>query len=181
MDIIAHALWAGAGTLLARRRWNVSRATVVATITMAVMPDIPHLLPIVAWSVFGDGSLAVLRDYAIATTGQVPAAPPDVDSWSHNLHCVAHSAIVAGVVTLLSWWWLRRLWLPLLGWWSHIVIDVFTHAIDYFPSPVLYPFTRVGFDGIAWTTPWFMAVNYAALATVYLWLTWTKRGARRRH
>lgn len=31
-----------------------------------------------------------------------------------------------------------------------------------------------GFDGIAWNTPWFMTLNYTALAVVGLWL-WNKR------
>lgn len=175
MDLFAHALWAGAGIVLARRHREISQRTAAITVAMAVMPDIPHLLPIIGWSIFGDGSMAALRDYAIASAGQPPAAPPDVDSWSHNLHCIPHSAVVAGLVTLLSWWWLGRLWLALLGWWSHIVIDVFTHAADYFPSPVLYPFTRAGFDGIAWNTPWFVAANYSLLATTYLCLWWLRK------
>ena len=83
----------------------------------------------------------------------------------HTIHCIAHSAVIAAGVTLLLWAWRRALWLPLLGWWSHIVIDVFTHSADYYASPVLYPFTERGFDGIAWITPWFMALNYLALAT----------------
>jgi len=68
--------------------------------------------------------------------------------------------------------WLRWRWLlvPLAGWWSHIVIDVFTHSSEYYPSPVLYPITDRGFDGIAWPTPWFMALNYAALGIAGLWL-----------
>lgn len=164
--------------MLARRHWEISPRTAAVTVAMAVMPDIPHLLPILGWSVFGDGSAAALRDYAMAIVGQIPPAPRNVDSWSHNLHCITHSAVIAGLVTLLSWWWLRSLWLPLLGWWSHIVIDIFTHAVDYFPSPVLYPFTRDGFDGVAWNTPWFMAVNYGALAATYLWLWWLRRTAR---
>lgn len=94
---------------------------------------------------------------------------------SHHLHCITHSAIVAGVITLLVWAWLRGLWIPLLGWWSHIVIDVFTHSADYYPSPVLYPITRAGFDGVAWNAPWFMVLNYAALTASYLWLFWTRR------
>ena len=64
----------------------------------------------------------------------------------------------------------RTLWIPLLGWWSHIVLDVFTHSADYYPSPVLYPFTQRGFDGIAWNTPWFLALNYAALLLTWLWI-----------
>jgi membrane-bound metal-dependent hydrolase YbcI (DUF457 family) len=84
-----------------------------------------------------------------------------------------HSAPIAAAATLLSWLALRRLWIPLLGWWSHIVIDVFTHSAAFYPVPVLYPFTYRGFDGLAWNTPWFLAVNYAAIAVVAagLWFT----------
>jgi membrane-bound metal-dependent hydrolase YbcI (DUF457 family) len=77
-----------------------------------------------------------------------------------------HSAPVAAIVTALAWGVRRAFWLPLLGWWSHIAIDVFTHSADYYAVPVLYPFTERGFDGIAWTTPWFMVLNYVALVLV---------------
>jgi hypothetical protein len=35
---------------------------------------------------------------------------------SHHLHCIAHSAVVAGVVTLLPCKLRGVLWTPLLGW-----------------------------------------------------------------
>jgi hypothetical protein len=41
---------------------------------------------------------------------------------------------------------------PLLAWWSHIVIDVFTNSADYYAAPAL-SVQEQGFDGIAWTTP----------------------------
>jgi hypothetical protein len=178
MDILAHALWAGAGVALARRRWAITPRTAVLTVTLAVAPDIPHLMAIVGWSVFGDGTAAAVHDYAIAMPGQEPPLSPLVGTLSHSLHCVTHSAIVAGLFTLLLWAWSRSLWIPLLGWWSHIVIDVFTHSADYYPSPVLYPITQRGFDGVAWNTPVFMALNYLALAAVYLWLLRSWRRAR---
>lgn len=178
MDVLAHALWAGAGMLLARRRWAITPRTAAATVALAVAPDIPHLLPILGWSVFGAGNAATVKGYAIAVPGQEPAVPPGVDWLSHNLHCVTHSAIVAAVATLLLWIWLRSLWVPLLGWWSHVVIDVFTHSVDYYPSPVLWPITRQGFDGVAWNTPLFMTLNYLALAATYLWLLRQRRSAR---
>ena len=75
--------------------------------------------------------------------------------------------------------YVRRRWLiPLLGWWSHIVIDVFTHSADYYAVPVLYPFMDRGFDGIAWNTPWFMLVNYTALAAVWIFLWQRRKGWR---
>ena len=181
MDIFAHALWAGAGALLARRHWpkiasRITPRVVVLTMTLAALPDLFHLLPIIGWWLFGSGSLDALHSYAIALPSNEPRLPPMVAMWSHQLHCTAHSAVVAGGVTAVLWAVQRRLWIPLLGWWSHIVIDVFTHSVDFYPSPVLYPFTQRGFDGLAWNTPWFMAANYVALAGVGLWLLWNRKG-----
>jgi len=179
VDIFAHTLWAGAGLAMLHRRWPIAPRTAAATLVLAALPDVVHLLPIVAWWVFGDGSATVLRAYAIAVPGQEPGLPPVVKLLSHHAHCILHSALVAAAVTLLLWALRRSLWLPLLGWWSHIVIDVFTHSADFYPAPVLYPITERGFDGIAWNTPWFMVLNYVALGTVGLFLLHT-RGNRRR-
>lgn len=170
MDILAHALWAGAGITLARQRWPIPRRTAALTVGLAALPDLMHLLPLAAWWAFGDGSADVLRAYAIAVPNQEPVLPPLVDLLSHHLHCIMHSALVAGAVTLLLWTLLGSLWIPLFGWWSHIVIDVFTHSADFYPAPVLYPITERGFDGIAWNRPWMLALNYLALAAVWLWL-----------
>ncbi len=180
MDTLAHSLWAGAGLALARRRWPVSGRSMALTVALAALPDVFHLLPIIGAWWFGGGSLATVWAYAIALPGQEPALAPLVILWSHHLHCVAHSAIVAGAVTLAVWAVWRVLWVPLLGWWSHIVIDVFTHSVDYYPSPVLYPITERGFDGLAWNTPWFLALNYAALFATGLWLLWRRRSEHER-
>jgi hypothetical protein len=170
MDILAHALWAGAGVAAAHRRWPMAPRAAAATVALAAMPDMGHMLPLLGWSIVGDGSLGTVWRYAFALPGQEPVVPPLVAMLSHHLHCTLHSAIVAGLVTLLLWFALRHLWLPLLGWWSHIVIDIFTHSADFYPAPVLYPFTQRGFDGIAWNTPWFMVLNYTALACTGVWL-----------
>ena len=170
MDIFAHTLWAGAGITLARRHWPIPPRTAASTVGLAALPDLMHLLPLAAWWVFGDGSADVLRAYAIAVPNQEPELPPLVALLSHHLHCIMHSALVVGAATLLLWTLLRSLWIPLVGWWSHIGIDVFTHSADFYPVPVLYPITERGFDGIAWNRPWMMALNYLALAAVGLWL-----------
>jgi hypothetical protein len=175
MDILAHTLWAAAGVSALRRRWAIAAGTVAATLGMAALPDVLQLLPLAVWWVLGDGTFSALHAYAVALPGQEPALPPMVQLWSHHVHCVMHSAIVAGALTLLLYAVRRTLWIPLLGWWSHIMIDVFTHSADYYASPVLYPLTERGFDGIAWNTPWFMALNYGTLVAVGLWLSLRKR------
>jgi hypothetical protein len=106
--------------------------------------------------------------------------PHAVLFWAHHLHCVFHSAIVATLVSAIVWWRRGALWLPLLGWWSHIVIDVFTHSAEFFPSPVWYPLTYWGFDGVAWNRPGFVWANYLALVGVWGWLIWRARKRQQR-
>ena len=170
MDILAHTLWVGAAAALASRHRVLSRGTVVGALGLAALPDLLHLVPILVWWLAGDGSLAALRAYAVALPGKEPGMPAWVQFWSHHLHCVMHSAPVAVLVGVVLWFVRRGAVMALLGWASHIVIDVFTHSADYFPVAVFYPFSDRGFDGIAWTSPWFMALNYGSLATFWAWL-----------
>ena len=180
MDVVAHALWAGVGMTAARRRYAFSPLTLVAAVALAVLPDVVQFLPLLAWVGLGDGTWQALRDWALAAPGREPALPPWVALLSHHLHCTLHSALVAGAVTFVAWRARGAAWLwPLAGWWSHIVIDVFTHSAAYYPAPVLYPITQRGFDGLAWNTPWALAVNYAALAVALGWLVASRRRGTR--
>ena len=179
MDILAHSLWVGAGVAALHQRRPVKPRIVAAALALAVLPDLLHALPLLAWWLLGDGTLTALREYAVALPGQEPPMPDWVGWASHNLHCIGHSAVVAAGVSLLVWRLWPGAWIPLLAWWSHIVIDVFTHSAEFYPSPVLYPFTQRGFDGIAWNQPWFMLLNYASLAVVGLVLLWSARRKRR--
>jgi LexA-binding, inner membrane-associated putative hydrolase len=178
MDIVAHGLWAGIGVAAAARRWPVTRRTGAATVALAMAPDLAQLLPLIVVALTTHGGWATLAAYAAALPGTEPALPPLVALLTHHLHCILHSAVIAAVVTLACWVFMRSLWLPLLGWWSHIVIDIFTHSKSFYPAPIFYPFTQWGFDGLAWNTPWFLLLNHAAIAlaiTCLLWRRWTRR------
>lgn len=144
---------------------------------LAAAPDVVHFLPVGWWALAGEGTVAALKAYAVALPGEEPLMPPLVEALAHHLHCTMHSALVVGAVTLLVWLVTRSWWLPLLGWWLHVVLDVFTHSADFFPSPVLYPLTYRGFDGLAWNVPWFLALNYAALGLTWWWLLRGRRAA----
>lgn len=53
MDIVAHTLWAAAGATVLNRRRQLSRSTVIATLVLAALPDLLHLLPIAGeWLMF---------------------------------------------------------------------------------------------------------------------------------
>lgn len=172
MDTLAHGLWAGIGIALVHRRWPMAPRLAAATVGLAVLPDLVHLLPVAAAALFAPQGWAMLSGYATALPGQEPALPVWSAALAHHLHCVMHSVVVAAPVSALLSWWLGRLWWPLLGWWSHIVIDVFTHSASFYPVPVLYPLTMRGFDGLAWNTPWFMWANYSLLLVCGVALAW---------
>ncbi len=174
MDILSHTLWVVGGAEIARRRKLFTRRDLVASAMLAAIPDLVHLVPVVFWVLFGDGSVADLHAYAVALPGEEPAMPARVAMVAHHLHCTMHSAAIASAITLVAWLLTGKLWLPLLAWWSHILIDVVTHSDDYYPSPVLYPFTYWGFDGLAWNRPAFLATNYALLVIMYVWLHRTR-------
>lgn len=169
VDILAHGLWAGAGLKAADGRRAIGAGAARWTIALAMLPDLGHALPVAVWSLLS-GSPGRFLAYALSSPGGEPAMPEAVALWSHHLHCILHSGIVAALVTLSIALVARRLWLPLAGWWSHIVIDVFTHSSNFYPSPVFYPLTYWGYDGLAWNTPGFMLANYLALAVVWMLL-----------
>lgn len=169
MDILAHGLWAGAVVVAIAPQRQPRRADSLWTVVLAVLPDLGHMLPVTAWAM-GNLNAGDWWRYATASPGLEPAMPEAVKLLAHHLHCVLHSALVAGAMTALVWWRWRIFWLPLLGSWLHIVVDVFTHSAEFFPSPVFYPMTYWGFDGWAWNQPAALALNYAALAGVWFWL-----------
>lgn len=131
----------------------MSRKAATLTVALAVAPDVPHLLSILGRSAFGNGAVSTFTGYAYAAPGHEPVVLPSIEMLSHNRHCLTHSAIVLGLITLLLWVWRRQLWFPLLGWWFHVPIDVFTHSADDYPSPVLWPFTRQGSTELPGTPP----------------------------
>jgi hypothetical protein len=134
VDIFTHALVGGAGAVAAKRRWPNAFAVphwVAASVALAALPDVAHLLPIAGWAIFGTGHVSDLWSYAIATLQSGPTLPEIVQLWSHHLHCVMHSAVIAAVISALVLLVSRTLWTMTLGWWSHIVIDVFTHSADF--------------------------------------------------
>ena len=175
MDVLAHGLWAGIGVAAAARRWPVSRRAALATVALAVLPDFAQLLPLIAAALWRGDGMRIVSAYVAALPGFTPVLPDGVALPLHHLHCTMHSAVIAAAVTALVWLGRRAFWWPLLGWWSHVVIDVFTHSADFYPSPVLYPFTERGFDGLAWNTPWLLAANYSALLAAAAWLAATRR------
>ena len=103
MDIVAHGLWVGIGLAAARRKRDIPRGAMLATIAAAMAPDLVQLLPVLFAAVSRPDGMAVLYAYIAALPGFEPALPPWAAVLTHHLHCVMHSAVVAGVLTAVVW------------------------------------------------------------------------------
>src|SRR3989344_1898016 len=150
MDILAHALWG----------WAILRKSgkPLLVVLASLLPDFlsfgPHML--------GSMINGTLR----AGKPELHTLSPYVFSAYNFTHSLVPIAIVFAIVYLI--WRSVPLWL--YAWPLHVLIDIPTHSMDFFPTPFLWPLSDIEFNGISWATPWFMVVNYAGLALVYLWI-----------
>lgn len=163
MEIIAHGLWAAAGSIAANRSTNL-RFHVGWTAGWAMFPDLLAFGPPVAIGLW----MRLTGTWNPGSHGHMPHVNLGVPLYPLG-HSLVTFLVVFGLVTLAA----RRIVWPLLGWLSHILIDIPTHSFSYYATRFLWPISEVRVDGLAWWTPWFWAATYAALAVVYFAL-WKK-------
>jgi len=171
MDIFAHGLWAAAAARGSNRKVR-RKISVWWTAWWGVFPDLFAFAPAIAFMLWR--RLAGVRPPAAVGDRSDP-----VFHLAWSLYQASHSLIVFGAVFGLIWLIARRPWLPMLGWALHIVIDIPTHTARFFPTPFLWPVSPYRFSGISWGNPWFMLVNWSAIAIVYLLLRRTGRRRRK--
>lgn len=175
---MSHALWAGLAGEAGRRRWQAGPGAVAGAVVFGVAPDAVALAPVLGWALTQADPAALVTAYIWAMPGSEPTLPFVVAELAHHAHCFMHSAVIAALATIIAWVRRPALLLPLSGWWTHIVLDVATHSDDYYAVPFLYPFSTWGIDGIEWTNPWVLVLNYAALASAYAAIVATRRSPR---
>lgn len=161
MDIFAHTLWAAAvfQRLPLRPRWWGA--------FFGVAPDLASF-----------GIFFVQRLWlGFFQVGKPPLEL--IPGYVYVMYDLTHSLVVfAGAVLLVYLARGYRLWWPMFGWGLHIGIDIFTHGREFFPTPFLWPLSPFTVNSFSWAEPWFMAVNYGALALTYV--AWYLHDRRRR-
>lgn len=154
MDFLSHGLWGGIALGCASRRsfW--------LAFGFGMAPDLCSF-----GLVFADGLLTHGLDF-FHGLGHPPTAA-QIPGYVHQLYNATHSLVVfAGVFALV--WVLRRRPLWELGAWGlHILLDIFTHSADFFPTPFLWPLADVRVDGVPWSEPRIFFGNVLLLAALY--------------
>ena len=164
MDVLAHSLWTNLMYKAIPATRN-DRKTTWWGIAFGVLPDFASFTPIFIWYFYQ------------ILTGKMssPNGRPDFDSMpladlTHTLYNFTHSFVIFLFAMFVVWAiWKKFPWF-LLGWGLHISIDIFTHTKEFFVTPFLYPISDFGVNGIPWSHPVFMAINYSLLLILYLLL-----------
>jgi len=175
MDTLAHGLWGGAVFGQAsRRQWKWA-------FWLGMMPDLLSFGPFFVYR-----APVIFQRWSHHLFG-----PPErrlIPSYVYHAYHVTHSLVMwAAMSSVCYGTWLcrhprtpdtrslafryavtpaRALW-PLGAWGLHILCDIPTHSIRFFPTPYLWPFRTPFYDGTPWARPRFMILNYLAIALTY--------------
>ena len=149
MDTISHALW-GKGLFGYRKyKW--------LPLFFGAIPDLAS---------FG---LYFLYNLIVNPTTIKMGKPElsEIPSWVYSLYNVTHSLIIAMLFIFIAYIFKRDFCFSMLAWPFHIIIDFFTHSIEYFPTPILWPISNYRFDGIPWSNQYIMIGNIVCIFLVF--------------
>ena len=156
MDTLSHALW-GKGLFGYRRyRW--------LPLLFGAVPDLLS---------FGLYFLYRIVSGSFSLTSGKPALD-QIPEWVFSLYDFSHSLIVACIFILIAYRFKRELCFPMLAWPFHILLDFFTHSVEYFPTPVLWPVSSYRFDGVPWSDPRIFYTNIACIFLLFIYRRKTK-------
>lgn len=166
MDILAHTLWTNAGARaankVAQKKGGRFHVSVGWTAFFGVAPDffaftIPFIIGMYRAIFLGQ---PFIRGHHAPTVGGFDLAA--------YLYQFSHSLVIWALVFVLVWILSKRPRWELLGWALHILIDIPSHAIGFYPTPFLFPLSEYRFPyGISWGNTWYMIINYSALLFVW--------------
>ena len=177
MDIISHALWSGAlfksiNIKLKKKKFNFWQAAF-----WGIFPDIfAFVIPFFIFLII----IISQEGFNITNLGTIIQSPP-YSSIIGMLYNISHSLIIFSVVFLIVWLIFRKpIWI-MLGWLLHILIDIPTHIIGHFPTPMFWPISTFKINGlIYWREPLFMIIDILLLTIVY-WMILTKEKKKKRY
>lgn len=168
MDILAHTLWANAGARGAneiadkkgKKDFKISPAWAGF---WGVVPDFfaftfPFLF-LLYKMLIGQASFGFPGHHLADHSGF------DLASY---LYQFSHSIIIFALVFTLVWVWRRRPCYEMLGWLLHILIDIPSHSLSFYPTPFLFPISDYRFPyGVSWANQTYMIINYSLLLLIW--------------
>ena len=147
MDTLSHALW-GKGLFGYRKyRWF--------SFLFGALPDL------LSFGVYFLFNLSNLK----AETPSINEIP----DWVYSLYDFSHSLVIASIFIFIVYKINKDFAFPMLAWISHIMLDFFTHSLEFFPTPIFWPLSDYHFDGIPWSNPIIFFVNVLLIFLLFIY------------
>ena len=93
----------------------------------------------------------------------------EIPIWVIELYNISHSLITAFVFIAIVYFVKKDLSWPMLAWPVHIIIDLFTHSIEFFPTPIFWPLSNYRFDGIPWSNIYVFITNIIMIFLIFFY------------
>ena len=165
MDIISHGLWGGIafGRKNRRKYWT--------SFLIGIAPDVL--------------SFGVLF-FSLIFFGEGPRfnGPPDpaiIPSYIDALYNVTHSLVIFAIVFFVIWLIIKKPFIPLFAWAFHILLDIFTHSFQFYPTPFLWPISDFKLDAVSWGHPLIFFPNVVLLLIIYIGFFVLKLNKRKKY
>ena len=150
MDTLSHALW-GKGLFGYRKyRWY--------SFLFGALPDLFSFGIYFIHSIFFSSSPVMGRP----TRSEIP-------EWVYSLYDISHSMVIASIIIFIAYKINKEFAFPMLAWPAHIILDFFTHSIEFFPTPILWPISDFKFDGIPWSNPIIFFTNVLLIFLLFIY------------
>ena len=178
MDILAHSLW---NTAVAKKandsfeKKGKPKISILWSAFWGIFPDVfafgVSFLVSLYSVIFGEVSFSELYNHGPLIKGVDKAF-----NLAHYLYQYSHSFIIFFIVFGIVWIIFKKPKLAMLGWGLHIFLDIFSHSLQFFPTPFFFPISNYVFPyGIRWSGQIFMIVNYSTLLFVFLYFLFRRK------
>lgn len=151
MDIISHGLWA-----IVLVKGFFKKVNLWLAFFFGILPDlIPFTIPTIL----------------VLFSGKLPSkevAKNLIPNYTHILYDFTHSLVIVLLVFLIIYLFRKKIYVWMLGWPLHILVDIPTHTKDFFSTPFLYPLTSFSINGVKWGNPYVFFTNWILLIILLL-------------
>ena len=151
MDTLSHALWGKGLFGYKKYKWF-----------SFLFGAIPDLLSFGIYFLFN----LIINPFTMKLGKPELSELPD---WVFLLYDFSHSFIIAMIFILIVYKINKDFCFPMLAWPFHILLDVFTHSVEYFPTPIFWPISDYRFDGIPWSNPYIMLINIICIFLIFIY------------
>lgn len=162
MDILSHALWGGVGFGRRSKRdyWSAFALGAAPDLLAFAIPSTARLVAYMSGNGLNEGFQHNMASFP---------------SYVFTLYSIGHSLVIFAVTFFAVWVFRKKPYIPMLAWGFHIFLDIFTHSIDFFPTPFLWPFSDYHFNGLSWGHPIIFIPNVLLLFAAYGLWAWSRR------